>query len=81
MVNLRRPNKPTRGSGLSMKYLSLLIAATMLLVIWAYQRFFFETTSNWLLIIAIALAILAFALAITNIIKVWRKSKRYEESN
>lgn len=75
MVNLRRPERDSRGSGFSMKYLSLLIAATMALVLWAYQRIYFDEGSPWLLISAIVLAALAFGLAIYNIVKAWRRHK------
>lgn len=76
MVNLRRPERESRNSGFSMKYLSLLIAATMALVLWAYQRIYFEKASLWLLMSAILLAALAFGLAIYNIIVAWRRHKK-----
>lgn len=75
MVNLKRPDRDTRNSGFSMRYLSLLIAATMALVLWAYQRIYFEKATPWLLVSAIVLAVLAFSLAIYNIIRAWRKHK------
>jgi uncharacterized membrane protein len=75
MVNLRRPSRETRGSGFSTKYLSLLIAATMALVLWAYQRIYFDEASLWLLISAIAMAALAFGLAIYHIVLIWRRRK------
>jgi len=59
-----------------MKYLSLLIAATMALVLWAYQRIYFDEGSLWLLISAIVLAALAFGLAIYNIVIAWRRHKK-----
>jgi hypothetical protein len=75
MVNLRRPNRETRGKGFSTKYLSLLIAATMALVLWAYQRIYFDESSLWLLISAIVMATLAFGLAIYHIVMIWRRHK------
>ncbi|PKP37115.1 MAG: hypothetical protein CVT98_06535 [Bacteroidetes bacterium HGW-Bacteroidetes-15] len=75
MVNLRRPERESRGSGFSMKYLSLLIAATMALVLWAYQRIYFGNASVWLLVSAIVMAALAFGLAIYHIVMIWRRHK------
>ncbi len=76
MVNLRRSNRNTRGSGFSTRYLSLLIAATMALVLWAYQRIYFDEPALWLLIIAIIMAVMAFGLAIYHIVSIWRNRRR-----
>jgi hypothetical protein len=75
MVTLRRPNRYSRGSGFSTKYLALLIGATMALVIWAFQQIYFEEPSSWMLFVAIGMAAWAFGLAIFHIVAVWQKQK------
>jgi ABC-type transport system involved in multi-copper enzyme maturation permease subunit len=54
----------------------LLIAATMALILWGYQKIYYQKTSLLLLILAIVLAALAFGLAIFHIVTIWRKSKK-----
>ncbi len=78
MVDLRRPNKPTRGSGLNMRFISLFIVATLLLVFWAYMRLFHEGSALWILILAILTAVLGFGLAFQNIFSAWRKNRKQE---
>jgi hypothetical protein len=76
MVNLRRPTKYTRNSGFSTKYFSLLLAATMALILWGYQKIYYQKASLLLLLLAIIMAALAFGLAIYHIVTIWRKSKK-----
>lgn len=80
MVNLRRSSRNKSSSGFSTKYFSLLIGATMALVLWAYQRIYFNESAIWLLVIAIAMGVMAFGLAIHHIISVWRNRRRQEEN-
>lgn len=75
MVNLRRPSRYLRNSNFSTRYFSLLIAATMALILWGYQKIYYQKASLLLLILAIVLAALAFGLAIFHIVTIWRKSK------
>jgi hypothetical protein len=82
MVNLRRPNRYDRSSGFNTKYISLILAATMALVIWGYQKIYYENPSQWFLYLAIGLGVLAFALAIYHIAKVWTNHRKsVKESN
>jgi ABC-type transport system involved in multi-copper enzyme maturation permease subunit len=53
----------------------LLIAATMALILWGYQKIYYQKASLLLLVLAIILAALAFGLAIYHIVTIWRKSK------
>jgi uncharacterized membrane protein len=76
MVNLRRPSRETRGAKFSTRYLSLIIAATMALILWAYQKIYFQQASVWLLTLAIILAALAFGLAIMHIVKIWKNRSK-----
>ncbi len=75
MVNLRRPNRYQRNSGFNTKYISLILAATMALVIWGYQRIYYENPNQWFLYLAIGLGVFAFSLAILHILKIWKKHK------
>jgi hypothetical protein len=72
MVNLRRPNRYERNSGFNTKYISLILAATMALVLWGYQKIYFDQPSKLLLYVAIGLGVIAFALAIAHIVKIWK---------
>lgn len=73
MVNLRHHNRTRSNPSFGIKYLLILIAATVLLVAWAYQRLYFGESSNWLLIIAILLAACGFILVFYNIYRTWRR--------
>jgi F0F1-type ATP synthase assembly protein I len=75
MVNLRHPNRFHRNYGFGIKYLLLLIAATVVLVIWAYQRLYFGESSNWLLIISVLLAVWGFIIVFNNIYRTWRRRR------
>ena len=44
----------------------------MALILWAYQKIYFQQASAWLLTLAILLAALAFGLAIMHIVKIWK---------
>lgn len=76
MVNLRRPSKYKRNTGFSTKYFSLLLAATMALILWGYQKIYYQKASFLLLVLAIVMGVLAFGIAIYHIIAIWRKSKK-----
>lgn len=76
MVNLRRPNRYDRNSGFNTKYISLILAATMALVLWGYQKIYFEKSSQLFLYIAIGLAVVALALASLHIVKIWRNHQK-----
>lgn len=81
MVQLQRPERGQRGSSFGTKYLSLLIGATMAIVLWGYQRIYSEEPSYLFLILGIILAALAFALAIKQVVRVWRSHKRFKEQD
>lgn len=76
MVNLRRPNRYERNSGFNTKYISLILAATMALVLWGYQKIYFDQPSMLLLYVAIGLGVIAFALALYHIIKIWTNHRK-----
>jgi hypothetical protein len=76
MVNLRRPNRYDRNSGFNTKYISLILAATMSLVLWGYQKIYSENPTQWFLYIAIGLGVLAFALAVFHIFRIWANHRK-----
>ena len=76
MVNLRRPNRYDRSSGFNTKYISLILAATMALVLWGYQKIYSEDPSQWFLYIAIGLGVLAFVLAAFHIFRIWTNHRK-----
>ena len=76
MVNLRRPSRYDRNSGFNTKYISLTLAATMALVLWGYQKIYFEKSSQLFLYIAIVLAVVALALASLHIVKIWKNHQK-----
>ncbi|MDY0302633.1 MAG: hypothetical protein RBR98_02480 [Candidatus Moranbacteria bacterium] len=76
MVNLRRRNRYDRNSGFNTKYISLILAATMALVLWGYQNIYSENPNQWFLYLAIGLGVFAFALVIYNITKVWKGQRK-----
>jgi len=82
MISLRRVNKNTRNSGFNSKYISLILAATMALLLWGYQKIYSPDSSPWLLYLAIGIGLVAFVLFIVHIIKTWtnhrKKLKKYD---
>ena len=75
MVKLRHPNRQTRGTGAGVKYFLFLIVATLVLILWAYQRVYTGESNDWLLIIAVLLAIGGFALTVISIFRGRRRQK------
>ena len=71
MISLRRVNRGTPKSGFITKYISLFLAATMALLLWGYNKIYSQNPSQWLLYLAIGIAVLAFALSIAHIVKIW----------
>lgn len=71
MIQLRRPNRSYRSSGFNTRYIALILAATMALVLWGYQKIYSENPSQLLLFVAIGLGVTAFAFAIYHILKIW----------
>lgn len=81
MIQLQRPERRQRGSSFSTKYLTLLIAATMAIVLWGYQRIYSEEPTYLFLVLGIVLAALAFALAIKQVMMVWKNHKQSKKIN
>ena len=75
MVKLRHPSRQTRGTGVGMEYFLFLIVATIVLILWAYQRVYTGESNDWLLIIAVLLAVSGFALTVISLFKGRRKQK------
>lgn len=76
MVKLRKPNRLTRGSGFSMKYFVLIVAAMVTLVFWAFQRLYSGSSSGWLLAVSIGFAAAGFGWAIWDLVSIWRNARR-----
>ena len=79
MVQLRRPQRVSRGSGLNIKYFVLIIAAMVTLVFWAFQRLYTGASSSWLIVAAVVFALWGFGWAIWDIVMVWKRNRERNE--
>ena len=80
MISLRRVNRSSRNSGFSTKYISLILAATMALLLWGYQKIYSPDSSPWLLYLAIGIGVVAFVFLVVHIVTIWKSHKSEAEN-
>lgn len=80
MVSLRRVNRNTPNSGFNKKSIMLILAATVVLILWGFQKIYLNDGLEWLLYLAIGIGIAAFVLLIIHIIKIWTNHRKRQEN-
>jgi len=76
MVSLRKVNRNAHSAGFNKKPILLILGATMVLILWGFQKFHLNDSLNWLFYLAIGMGAGAFASLIVHIVKIWKSHRK-----